>query len=163
MNRVLLVIIMLWSVGAIASTCYQGYSEKGLISSVGKKPEKKTVKTDDGVTKVQYEFRKEPTPEEAFSDDSESKFEPQFYITIYDPKCPSKIKIWFDGGDHGINESNVELASSAWSYLTGSNPDIFKNKLRKFSEVQKFESHDEKANSLFVTVGGVYFIDVYLK
>ena len=42
-----------------------------------------------------YEFRKELSTEEAFSDDAESKYEPQFYLTLYQPPCTERVKIWF--------------------------------------------------------------------
>lgn len=163
MRRALFLIVALWSMGTLANECYPNYSEKDLINSVGITPEKRSVKKDDGVIKNQYEFRKEPTLEEAFEEGSESKYEPQFYITIYEPICPKKIKIWFYGGDNGIHEGNVTLASKAWAYLTGSEPTIFENQLRKFEGAQKFESYDEKANSLFMKAGTMYIVDVHLK
>ena len=88
---------------------------------------------------------------------------PQFYITIYNPTCPDKVKLWFFGDDTGVRDGKIDIAAKAWSYLTGSESTIFKNKLSKFSGVQKFESHDEKANSLFMKAGGMYIVDVHLK
>ncbi|WP_436856353.1 hypothetical protein [Citrobacter tructae] len=156
-------VIALWSTGSLANQCFQHYDEKDLVASVGVKPEKKTIEKEDGITKLQYEFIKNATREELQDEKVRDEYIPQFYITIYNPSCPKKIKLWFFGLDSGLSHSKVDLAGNAWSYLTGSEQSIFKNKLVKFNEVQKFESHDENANSIFMKAGSMYVVDVYLK
>jgi hypothetical protein len=112
----------------------------------------------------QYSFRKEQTDEEAFGDNSKAEYEPQLYITLYDPPCPDRISIhFFANEDKSMNEINVALAGKAYEYLTGTNRTIFQNKLEKFKGVQRFESHEENADSVFVKTGDSYSIQIHLK
>lgn len=163
MRKLLFLIIALWSAGSMASECYPGYSEKDLISATGEKPVKRSIEKEDGIVRHQYEFIKEATKDELMDEKIRDNYVPQFYITIYNPTCPNKVKLWFFGDDAGVRDGKIDIAAKAWSYLTGSESTIFKNKLSKFSGVQKFESYDEKANSLFMKAGGMYIVDVHLK
>ncbi|EMA1799416.1 hypothetical protein SD377_000256 [Cronobacter turicensis] len=159
-----LLIIALWTYGVSAEECFPGFSESGLIASVGKEPIKKVVKKQGNITSHQYEFRKELSTEELLSDDADLRYEPQFYLTIYEPPCAKKVKIWFYGDNKNTAKmSNVSLAGKAFEYLTGTEPAIFENKIKRFEDVQNFESFDDKADSRFIKSGDLYSIDVSLK
>jgi len=150
--------------GAVASECYPAFNEKEFIAAIGKKPEKVQVFKDGGSLRHQYSFRKEQSFEDAFDDSKKSEYEPQIYVTVYEPPCPDRVSIHFYANeDESMNEVNVELAGKAYEYLTGTNSTIFENKLEKFKGVQRFESHDEKADSLFVKIDDSYSIQVHLK
>ncbi|TPE15850.1 hypothetical protein FJP62_10640 [Pantoea vagans] len=150
--------------GAVASECYPAFNEKEFIAAIGKKPEKVQVFKDGGRLRHQYSFRKEQSLEDAFDDSKQSEYEPQFYVTVYEPPCAVKISIHFYANeDESMNEVNVVLAAKAYEYLTGTNSTIFENKLKRFKGVQRFESYDEKADSLFVKIGDTYSIQIHLK
>ncbi|MDH1089298.1 hypothetical protein N5C79_22680 [Pantoea brenneri] len=150
--------------GATASECYPAFNEKDFIAAIGKKPEKVQVFKDGGILRHQYSFRKEQSLEDAFDDSKKSEYEPQIYVTVYEPPCAEKIRIYFySNEDKSMNEVNVKLAGKAFEYLTGTNSTIFENKLEKFKGVQRFESYDEKADSLFVKIGDTYSIQIHLK
>ncbi|MEN4566190.1 hypothetical protein [Pantoea agglomerans] len=150
--------------GVMASDCYPAFNEKDFIAAIGKKPEKVQVFKDGGMLRHQYSFRKEQSLEDAFDDSKQSEYEPQIYVTVYEPPCAEKISIHFYANeDKSLNEVNVALAGKAFEYLTGTNSTIFENKLEKFKGVQRFESYDEKADSLFVKIGDSYSIQIHLK
>lgn len=159
-----ILMFMLFVSGASASECYPKFNEKDFIAAVGKNPEKMQVFKDGGVLRHQYSFRKELSLEDAFDDNKQSEYEPQIYVTVYEPLCAEKISIYFFANeDESMNEVNVELAGKAYEYLTGTNSTIFENKLERFKSVQRFESYDKKADSLFVKTGDSYSIQVHLK
>lgn len=163
MRIILLLTIAFWSVGVTAGLCPISFKESTFISEIGMKPVKKTVTKDDGMTKHQYEFRKELSPEEAFSDNADKDYEPQFYVTIYNPSCPKKVKIWFyKDNQNTARHSNVLLAGKAFGYLTGVGGSVFTNKFNKLKFVQQFESFDENTESKFIKTGDIYSIDVNL-
>ncbi|WNK52251.1 hypothetical protein [Pantoea agglomerans] len=150
--------------GVSASECYPAFNETDFINAIGNKPQKVQVFKDGGTLRHQYSFRKEQTDEEAFGDNSNAEYEPQLYVTVYDPPCPDKVSIhFFANEDKSMNEINVALASKAFEYLTGNSSTIFENKLDKFKGVQRFESHDQKADSIFVKTGDSYSIQIHLK
>lgn len=150
--------------GVSASECYPAFNEKDLIKAIGKKPEKVQVFKDGGTLRHQYSFRKDQTDEDAFGDNSKAEYEPQLYITVYEPPCPNRINIrFFANEDNSMNQVNVTLAGKAFEYLTGASTTIFGNKLEKFKSVQRFESYDQKADSLFVRTGDSYSIQIHLK
>lgn len=150
--------------GVAASECYPAFNEKDFITAIGKKPEKVQVFKDGGMLRHQYSFRKEQSLEDAFDDNKKSGYEPQIYVTVYEPPCAEKISIYFFANeDESMNEVNVALAGKAYEYLTGTNGTIFQNKLEKFKGVQRFESHDQKADSIFVKIGDSYSIQIHLK
>lgn len=150
--------------GVAARECYPSFNEKDFIAAIGKKPEKVQVFKDGGMLRHQYSFRKDQPLEEALDDSKQSEYEPQIYVTVYEPPCAKKISIYFySNEDKSMNEVNVALAGKAFKYLTGTNSTIFENKLEKFKGVQRFESYDEKADSLFVKIGDTYSIQVHLK
>ncbi|WP_337025389.1 hypothetical protein [Pantoea anthophila] len=150
--------------GVAARECYPAFNEKDLIAAIGKKPEKVQVFKDGGMLRHQYSFRKEQSLEDSFDDSKQSEYEPQIYVTVYDPPCAEKISIHFYANeDKSMNEVNVALAGKAYEYLTGTNSTIFQNKLKRFESVQRFESYDEKADSLFVKIGDSYSIQIHLK
>lgn len=163
MRAILLLTSALFASGVSAQECAPAFNESELLAAIGKKPEKRSVKKEDGQIRHQYEFRKEPNEDELFSEDASSKFEPQFYVTIYNPPCAKKIKVWFYGRDGKPYAGNVDLAGNAFEYLTGVNKSIFENKISKFEGVDKFESFDDKANSTFLYMGRIYSIDIVLK
>ncbi|KAF6661253.1 hypothetical protein HFD91_07640 [Enterobacteriaceae bacterium EKM102V] len=147
-----------------ASECYPSFNEKDFIAAIGKKPEKVQVFRDGGRLRHQYSFRKEQSLEDAFDESKNAEYEPQIYVTLYNPPCPERISIHFySNEDDSMNQVNVALAGKAFEYLTGTNSTIFENKLEKFKDVQRFESYDEKANSLFVKTGDSYSIQIHLK
>lgn len=155
---------MLFVSGASASECYPTFNEKDFIAAIGKNPEKVQVFKDGGVLRHQYSFRKEQPLEDAFDDNKQSEYEPQIYVTVYEPPCAEKISIYFFANeDESMNEVNVALAGKAYEYLTGTNSTIFENKLERFKSVQRFESYDKKADSLFVKTGDSYSIQIHLK
>lgn len=159
-----IIMSMLFVSGASASECYPTFNEKDFIAAVGKNPEKMQVFKDGGVLRHQYSFRKEQSLEDAFDDNKQSEYEPQIYVTVYEPPCAEKISIYFFANeDESMNEVNVELAGKAYEYLTGTNSTIFENKLERFKSVQRFESYDKKADSLFVKTGDSYSIQIHLK
>lgn len=164
MRIAILLLVALWTFGASAEQCYPGFSESGFLAAIGKKPLKKTVKKEEGTTRHQYEFRKDLSAEDALSDDVDKKYEPQFYLTVYEPPCAKKVTIWFHK-DNGNTEklSNVTLAGRAYKYLTGVEPAIFENKMKRFNEVQHFESFEDKADSKFIKSGDIFSIEVTLK
>ncbi|PDO83351.1 hypothetical protein [Kosakonia pseudosacchari] len=164
MRIAILFLVALWAFSATAEQCYPEFSESGFLASIGKKPVKKTEKKEEGITRYQYEFRKDLPAEDALSDDADKKYEPQFYLTIYEPPCAKKVTIWFYK-DNGNTEklSNVTLAGRAYKYLTGVEPAIFANKMKRFNDVQNFESFDDKADSKFIKSGDVFSIEVTLK
>ncbi|MEN4716861.1 hypothetical protein [Pantoea agglomerans] len=150
--------------GVSASECYPAFNEKDFIKAIGKKPEKVQVFKDGGRLRHQYSFRKDQSLEDAFDDSENDEYEPQIYVTIYNPPCPETVSIHFYANeDNSMNEVNVALAGKAFEYLTGTNSTIFGNKLEKFKGVQRFESYDEKADSLFVKIGDSYSIQIHLK
>lgn len=150
--------------GVSASECYPAFNEKDFIDAIGKKPEKVQVFKEGGVLRHQYSFRKEQSLEDAFDDSKQSEYEPQIYITVYDPPCADKISIHFYANeDKSMNQVNVALAGKAFEYLTGINNTIFENKLKKFKGAQRFESYDEKADSVFVKIDDSYSIQIHLK
>jgi len=159
-----ILLALLFSGLVSASECYPAFSEKEFIDSIGKKPEKLQVFKDGGTLRHQYSFRKEHMDDEAFNDNSEVDYEPQIYITVYNPPCADKISIHFYANeDKSMNEINVALAGKAFEYLTGNSPVIFKNKLEKFKGVQRFDSYDEKADSVFAKLGDSYSIQIHLR
>ena len=102
--------------------------------------------------------------EEMLGDNDNEKYEPQFYISVYNPSCPQKVIIWFFKDNKNTQTlSNEVLAGRAFKYLTGVNESIFENKMKKFSKVQSFESFDERTDSKFIKSGNVYSIDVQLR
>lgn len=150
--------------GASSSECYPAFNEKEFIAAIGKKPEKIQAFRDGGRLRHQYSFRKEQSLEDAFDDSKNGEYEPQIYITLYNPPCPESVSIHFYANeDESMNEINVALAGKAFEYLTGTNSTIFENKLEKFKSVQRFESYDQKADSLFVRTGDSYSIQIHLK
>ena len=150
--------------GVAASECQPAFNEKDFIAAIGEKPEKVQVFKDGGMLRHQYSFRKEQTDEEAFDDNSKAEYEPQLYITLYDPPCSDRIKIhFFANEDKSMNKVNVALAGKAYEYLTGTNRTIFQNELEKFRGVQRFESNEENADSVFVKAGDSYSIQIHLK
>lgn len=150
--------------GAVASECYPAFNEKEFIAAIGKNPEKVQVFKDGGRLRHQYSFRKDQSLEDAFDDSENSESEPQIYVTVYEPPCADKISIHFDANeDKSMNEVNVALAGKAYEYLTGTSPAIFKNKLEKFRSIQRFDSYDEKADSVFAKIGDSYSIQIHLK
>ncbi|QGY57429.1 hypothetical protein PAASB05_05835 [Pantoea agglomerans] len=150
--------------GVSASECYPAINERDFIKAIGKKPEKVQVFKDGGTLRHQYSFRKDQTDEEAFGDNNKADYEPQIYITVYEPPCPNRISIhFFANEDKSMNQVNVTLAGKAFEYLTGTSTTIFGNKLEKFKSVQRFESYDQKADSLFVRTGDSYLIQIHLK
>ena len=164
MRLILLFLISFIAFGASAVQCNINFNEKDFIDSLALKPLEAKVIKDDGVTKRQYKFRKELSIEEAFNEDSEKNYEPQFYIDIYEFSCPNRVKIWFhEDNNNTTNLSNKKLAARAFKYLTGVNESIFENKMRKFTNIQSFESFDNKTESRFLKVGDVYSVDVFLK
>lgn len=155
---------ILLACGVSAEQCYPAFNETDLLTAVGKKPLKKKIKKEGGITKYQYEFRKELTGDDALNDDANIKYEPQFYLTIYDPPCASKVTIWFYKDNENTEKlSNITLAGRAYHYLTGVDPAIFDNKMNRFNEVQHFESFEDKADSKFIHISDLYTIDVMLK
>ncbi|EOF6092620.1 hypothetical protein ACK1FD_004764, partial [Salmonella enterica] len=73
-----------------------------------------------------YEFRRELSSEEMLSDDADEKYEPQFYISVYNPSCPQKVIVWFfKDNKNTMDLSNEVLAGRAFKYLTGVNESIF--------------------------------------
>lgn len=155
---------LLFISGVSASECYPAFNEKDFIAAIGKNPEKMQVFKDGGVLRHQYSFRKEESLEDAFDDNKQSEYEPQIYVTVYEPPCAQKINInFYANEDESMNEVNVALAGKAYEYLTGVSSAIFENKLEKFKGVQRFESYDEKADSLFVKMGDSYSIQIHLK
>jgi len=150
--------------GATASECYPAFNEKDFIAAIGKKPEKVQIFRDGGRLRHQYSFRKEQSLEDAFDESKNAEYEPQIYVTLYNPPCPENISIHFySNEDESMNEINVALAGKAYEYLTGTNTTIFENKLQKFRGVQRFESYDEKADSIFAKIGDSYSIQIHLK
>ncbi|ECV4667230.1 hypothetical protein DWU69_17490, partial [Salmonella enterica subsp. enterica serovar Derby] len=102
--------------------------------------------------------------EEMLSDDADEKYEPQFYISVYNPSCPQKVIVWFfKDNKNTMDLSNEVLAGRAFKYLTGVNESIFENKMKKFLKVQSFESFDERTDSKFIKSGNIYSIDVQLR
>ncbi|WP_313079082.1 hypothetical protein [Atlantibacter sp.] len=163
MRIFVLLIICFLPFSVIADQCNYNFAESDLVKSIGVKPTSKKTTKDDGDVKRQYEFRKPLTDEVAFSEDAEKNYEPQFYLALYNPPCPERIMIWFyEDNANTQNLSNKALAGRAFHYLTGLDEAIFNNKMKRFSEVQHFESFDERADSKFRKVGGIYSIDVYL-
>lgn len=163
--RMFVILMALFCVNAeAAGECYPAFNEKYLIAAIGKKPEKVQVFKDGGMLRHQYSFRKEQTDEEAFADNSKHEYEPQLYVTVYDPPCAEKISIHFYGNeDKSMNEVNVALAGKAFEYLTGTSSTIFENKLNKLKGVQRIESYDKKADSIFVKSDNSYSIQISLK
>lgn len=150
--------------GAVASECYPAFNEKDFIAAIGKKPEKVQVFKDGGMLRHQYSFRNEQSLEDSFDDSKQSEYEPQIYVTVYEPPCAEKISIHFYANeDKSMNKVNVALAGKAYEYLTGTNSTIFQNRLEKFRGVQRFESYDEKADSLFVKIDDSYSVQIHLK
>ena len=154
----------LLSFNLAAEECKFSFNESELISSIGIAPVKQEIIKDEGITKRQYEFRRELSSEEMLSDDADEKYEPQFYISVYNPSCPQKIIVWFfKDNKNTMDLSNEVLAGRAFKYLTGVNESIFENKMKKFLKVQSFESFDERTDSKFIKSGGIYSIDVQLR
>lgn len=164
MRVLLLLMVFFLTFGVSAEQCSIRFNESELITSVGKTPTAKKIVKENGVTKKQYEFRRELSSEEALSDSADEKYEPQFYLSIYNPSCSKRVKIWyFEDNKNTEALSNKTLAGRAFKYLTGVEESIFENKLKKFSNVQSFESFDDKTDSKFIKSGGVYSIDVYFR
>lgn len=164
MRLVAILAVIFFSGLVSASNCYPVFNEKDFISAIGKKPENMQVFKDGGTLRHQYSYRKEQSLEDAFDDNKLSEYEPQIYVTVYEPPCAEKISIHFYANeDESMNEVNVALAGKAYEYLTGTSSAIFENKLEKFKGVQRFESFDEKADSLFVKMGDSYSIQIHLK
>ena len=164
MKKVIFFISAFLSFGVMAEECPVKYKEADFLAAIGKEPEKMQVLKDDGMVRHQYFFRKELTDEEAFEEGSKAQYEPQLYVTIYEPPCPEKISIFFFGNeDKSMNEVNVALAGKAFEYLTGTSSTIFANKMEKFKGVQRFESNDEKADSVFAKTDNSYSIQIQLK
>lgn len=164
MRFFLLLMALFFASGVSAIECYPAFNENDFIKAVGKKPEKVQVFKDGGTLRHQYSFRKDQTDEEAFGDNSKSEYEPQLYITVYEPPCSNRINIHFlSNEDKSMNQVNVTLAGKAFEYLTGISTTIFGNKLEKFKNLQRFESYDQKADSLFVKTGDSYSIQIHLK
>lgn len=78
-----------------AEECKFSFNESELISSIGIAPVKQEIIKDEGITKRQYEFRRELSSEEMLSDDADEKYEPQFYISVYNPSCPQRLLFGF--------------------------------------------------------------------
>ncbi|MDE8556963.1 hypothetical protein [Pantoea vagans] len=163
--RLFAFLMALFFVNAVAaSECYPAFNEKDFIAAIGKKPEKVQIFKDGGTLRHQYSFRKEMTDEEAFDDNQKAEYEPQLYVTVYDPPCPDRISIqFFSNEDKSMDRVNVALAGKAFEYLSGTSSTIFSNKLQKLKDVQRFESNDEKADSLFVKNGDSYSIQIKLR
>lgn len=164
MHPMILFLMVLISFGVNAEECRLDFNESEFIDSLGKEPVRVNSIKENGIIKKQYEFRKELSTEEAFSDDAESKYEPQFYLTLYQPPCTERVKIWFYK-DNGNTQklSNAVLAGRAFKYLSGVDEAIFENKMKKFSSVNSFESIDSKSDSKFLKIGDIYSIDVFLR
>lgn len=164
MRLSLFFLISFLAFGTSAKQCAINYDEAKLIQSIKVEPVQiKTFKEDD-LTKRQFEFRKELSGDELLSDDADSKYQPQFYVTINHPSCPDRVKIWFyEDNDNTKELPNTVLAGRAYRYLSGLDEAIFANKMKKFSDVTSFESYDERANSKFLKVGNIYSIDVFLQ
>lgn len=164
MRLVAILAVIFFSGLASASECYPVFNEKDFISAIGKKPENMQVFNDGGTLRHQYSFRKESIGEEAFNDESKGDDEPQFYITVYDPPCPERITIHFYANeDKSMNQINVALAGKAFEYLVGTSSTIFFNKIEKLKGVQRFDSYDEKADSVFAKIGDSYSIQIHIK
>lgn len=154
-------IASLLSSGSIAEQCRLSFVESDLITAIGVKPKSVDTIKDDGVIKKQYKFRNELSTDELLSDVADEKYEPQFYLTIYEPSCSKKVKIWFYKDNKNTEpQSNKVLAARAFKYLTGVNESIFENKLNKFSNDNVFESFDEKTHSKFLKSSDIYSVDV---
>lgn len=164
MRAILFLMIFIFSCGIYAEECSVSFSEPNLISSIGISPVFNKVIKDDGVTKKQYQFRPELSDEQAFSEQSDKLYEPQFYLSIYEPACSKRVMIWFYEDNKNTDKlSNVILAGRAFKYLTGVGEAVFENKLKRLSSVQSFESYDNGKYSRFLKTGDIYSIDVYLK
>lgn len=164
MRTFILLIISFLSCSVIAEQCNYNFAESDLVNSIGLKPTSKKTTKEDSIVKRQYEFRKTLTGEAAFNEDAEKNYYPQFYLALYNPPCPDRITIWFHEDNANTQKlSNKVLAGRAFHYLTGVEEAIFENKLSRFSEVQHFESFDDRADSKFMKIGDIYSVDVYLK
>lgn len=163
MRLPLLLIVSFWASGVMAQQCFPEFNETDLVNSVGLKALKKTPKKESGKLIHQYEFREDVPFDKVLSDD-EAKYEPQFYLTVYEPPCSKKITIWFySDNENTANLSNITLAGRAFKYLTGVEPSIFENKINRFKSVQHFDSFDDKADSRFLKSGNLTSIEVNLK
>ncbi|WP_223563923.1 hypothetical protein [Pantoea agglomerans] len=163
--RLLSVLMLLsFASGAYASECDTGFNEPDLIASIGKKPEKVQSIKDGSMVRHQYSFRKDITDEEAFDENSKAMYEPQLYVTVYEPPCSRKVIISFYGNDDKtLNVINVSLAGNAYEYLTGAGAEAFDNRLSKLKHVNRFESYDDKADSLFAKIDNQYSIQINMK
>lgn len=164
MRVILFLITSLFAFGAVAGQCSLNFIESELIASVGTPPVKQKTIKEDGLTKRQYEFRNELSDEERLSDTAEENYKPQFYLTVYNPSCPRRVKIWFyEDNKNTMDLSNATFAGRAFKYLTGVEESIFENKMKRFSSVQHFESFDDNTDSKFIKIGNIYSIDVYFR
>lgn len=164
MRSTILFLMLLISTGVNSEQCAIKFNESEFISSLGKEPVRVNSVKENGIVKKQYEFRKELSTEDAMSDDAESKYEPQFYLALYQPPCIERVKIWFYKDNANTQKlSNTVLAGRAFKYLSGVEESIFENKMKKFSNVNAFESYDTKSDAKFLKVGDIYSIDVFLR
>jgi len=149
--------------GVAASECHPAFDEAKLLAAIGSKPEKMVKLKDDDLIRHQYSFRKEQTEDEVLGD-KPSKYEPQIYVTLFQPPCSEKINIYFYVNEDGsMNEPNIKIASNAFGYLTGFSEGEFERNIKKLSGVNRFELNNDKANSLFVKIGDTYSINISLK
>lgn len=66
-----------------AEECKFSFNESELISSIGIAPVKQEIIKDEGITKRQYEFRRELSSEEMLSDDADENMSRSFiYLFI---------------------------------------------------------------------------------
>lgn len=164
MRLLAVLMVLIFSIGADASECEPGFNEPDFIASIGKKPEKVQSIKDGTMVRRQYSFRKDITDEEAFDDNSKAVYEPQLYVTVYEPPCLRKVIINFYGNDDkSLNVINVTLAAKTYEYLTGVGAETFDNRMSKLKHVNRFESYDDKADSLFVKIDNQYSIQINMR
>lgn len=71
--RILFFYICTFIFNLAAEECKFSFNESELISSIGIAPVKQEIIKDEGITKRQYEFRRELSSEEMLSDDADEK------------------------------------------------------------------------------------------
>ena len=136
---------------ANAEQCRFIFNEAYFIKAMGQKPVKKH-KFDNG-TKWQYDFRRESRDEKTY--------EPQFSVTIKNPKCPAYATLYFyEDNNNTESLSNKTLAGRAYNYFTGVDEAILGNKLNRFENVERFESFEDNAQSKFMKISNSYSIDI---
>lgn len=81
--RIFVFISALLSFNLAAEECKFSFNESELISSIGIAPVKQEIIKDEGITKRQYEFRRELSSEEMLSDDADENMSRSFiYLFI---------------------------------------------------------------------------------